>query len=173
MTTLTTPVSSLTATEIERTATLVREAGLAGESVRFVYVGLLEPHKQEVLAFQAGAGPRPDRRARVLLLDTATGDARDVTVDLTAGAVAAIVDVDGSRGGMPILAEEFTSVDGILAQEPAWVDALAKRGLTTEQVRCAPLSAGAFDLPGEKGRRIIRVLCFAMLDPDGHVWAHP
>ncbi|MFD0889152.1 hypothetical protein ACFQ08_31855, partial [Streptosporangium algeriense] len=63
---MTTPVSSLTAAEIERTTALVREAGLAGESVRFVYVGLLEPHKHEVLAFQAGTGPRPGRRSRVL-----------------------------------------------------------------------------------------------------------
>ncbi|MEU8036908.1 primary-amine oxidase [Streptosporangium sp. NPDC049078] len=173
MTPLTTPVSSLTATEIEQTVTLVREAGLAGESVRFVYIGLLEPHKQQVLAFQAGTGPRPDRQARVLLLDTTTGDARDVSVDLTTGAVATIVDVDGSRGAMPIMAEEFMSVEGILAQEPAWVEALARRDLTTEQVRCAPLSAGVFGLPGEKGRRIIRVLCFATLAPDAHVWAHP
>jgi primary-amine oxidase len=44
------PLSSLTAAEITATAAILGAAGLVTESTRFAYVGLLEPHKSEVLA---------------------------------------------------------------------------------------------------------------------------
>jgi len=36
-----------------------------------------------------------------------------------------------------------------------------------------PLSAGAFDIPGEEGRRLLRVLSFVKHRPADHPWAHP
>jgi len=54
----TTPISSLTADEITRIRQLLHEARLVTETTRFVYVGLLEPSKGEVLASFDG-GPIP------------------------------------------------------------------------------------------------------------------
>jgi primary-amine oxidase len=53
-----------------------------GEHTRFAYLGLEEPPKDEVLAFRPG--DPVERRARAILLDTATGEARDVVVMVSA-----------------------------------------------------------------------------------------
>ncbi|MFT4081882.1 MAG: primary-amine oxidase [Nocardioides sp.] len=166
------PTSSLTGEEITRTSSLLHDAGLVTDSTRFAYVGLIEPHKAEVLRTLAGDGPVPHRLARALLLDTATGAAFDATVDLTAGTVAG-TEIDGSRGQVPILIEEFASIDPIVQADEAWISALAKRGLTADEVVTAPLSPGSYDNPGEEGKRIIRVFAFQYADPTDHPWAHP
>jgi primary-amine oxidase len=171
--TTTTPLSSLTAAEITATTTILGAAGLVAATTRFAYIGLLEPHKSEVLAYAAGTGPLPARQSRALLLDTATGAAHDVTVSLTDNAVAEVTVVDGSRGQMPILVEEFESIEPILTADQSWVDALARRGLATDEVVYAPLSPGSYDNPGEAGKRVIRVFAFQMSDPTDHPWAHP
>ncbi|GAA0417898.1 primary-amine oxidase [Leifsonia naganoensis] len=167
------PLSSLTAAEIETAARILRDAGAVTDSTRFVYVGLLEPDKADVLAARAGTAPAPDREARLLLLDVATGDSTDAAVSLTRGEVVALVPIDGERGRVPILEEEFEAIGGILVADPRWLAALEKRGLTAEQVVYAPLSPGSYDIPGEEGRRIIRVFAFRMDHAEDHPWAHP
>ncbi len=167
------PLSSLTAAEIEDVSRILRDAGAVTDTTRFVYVGLLEPDKADVLAARAGDAPVPDREARVLLLDVATGASTDAAVSLTRGEVVALVPIDGSRGQVPILEEEFEAIGGILVADAGWLAALEKRGLTAEQVVCAPLSPGSYDIPGEEGRRIIRVFAFRMDHAEDHPWAHP
>ena len=167
------PLSSLSAAEIEATSRILTAAGVATDSTRFVYVGLLEPDKADVLAFRAGTAPAPAREARVLLLDVTTGDSWDAAVSLTAGEVVAVVPIDGSRGQVPILEEEFEAIGGILSADAGWLAALAARGLDPEQVVYAPLSPGSYDIPGEEAKRIIRVFAFRMDHPDDHPWAHP
>jgi len=167
-----TPLSSLTAAEISRTSQLLHESGHVTDTTRFAYVGLLEPHKTEVLAALAGTGPVPDRCARALLLDTATGASQDATVNITTGTVAA-TPVHPSKGQLPILIEEFASIDPIVQADAEWVAALAKRGIAADEVVTAPLSPGHYENPGEEGKRIIRVFAFQFSDPTDHPWAHP
>lgn len=167
------PLSSLTAAEIEAVARILRSAGAVTDTTRFVYVGLLEPDKADVLAALAGDAPTPDREARILLLDVATGESVDAAVSLTRDEVIALVPIDGSRGQVPILEEEFEAIGGILAADAGWLAALEKRGLVSEQVVYAPLSPGSYDIPGEEGRRIIRVFAFRMDHAEDHPWAHP
>jgi len=167
-----TPLSSLTAAEISLTSQLLHESGHVTDTTRFAYVGLLEPHKTEVLAALAGTGPVPDRCARALLLDTATGASQDATVNLTTGTVAA-TPVHPSKGQLPILIEEFASIDPIVQADAEWVAALAKRGIAADEVVTAPLSPGHYENPGEEGKRIIRVFAFQFSDPTDHPWAHP
>lgn len=51
---------------------------------------------------------------------------------------------------------------------------MARRGITDLDLVCpCPLSAGAFDIPGEAGRRLLRVLSFLQHRPTDHPWAHP
>ena len=168
-----TPLSSLTAEELSRASRLLHGAGHIADTTRFVYVGLIEPHKTDVLAYLAGGGAQPDRRARALLIDTASGLELDATVNLTTGSVG-VTPIDGSAGRAPILVEEFASIDPILRADQAWVDALAKRDLRAEEVVIAPLSPGHYpEVGGEDGKRIIRVFCFLFRDPADHPWAHP
>src|ERR1700760_1350260 len=75
------PLAPLTANEIRAVRRIVDAHGLLGEDVRFVYTAVREPHKKTVLAFSAG--DPIERRARVLLLDRATGLGTDLVVSIT------------------------------------------------------------------------------------------
>ncbi len=76
-------------------------------------------------------------------------------------------------GELPVLEEEFEVVESLLATDGRWLKALAERGLDVAKVRVAPLSAGVFEYPEEKGRRILRGLAFVQDFPEDSAWAHP
>ena len=84
-------------------------------------------------------------------------------------------DVDPVVDGQPpILLEEFVAVDEIVKADDGWREAMARRGITElDLVRRCPLSAGDFGIPGEQGRRMLRVLSFVQHRPEDHCWAHP
>ncbi len=167
------PLSSLSAGEITRVRDIIAASPDFTPTTRFAYVGLDEPHKREVLAWQHGDGRLPERRVRVLLLDMATGRSTDSVVSLTAGEILSTSVLDGSTGQLPVLPQELEAVGEIAAADPRWVEALALRGCTPEDVVCAPLSAGYYGFPEEEGRRILRVLAFRRDHPADHPWAHP
>jgi primary-amine oxidase len=170
---MTHPLSRLTTDEIDAARILLDKSGLLTPTTRFAQLGLLEPAKDAVLAFQPGSPV--DRRVRVVLLDVATGAAQTVVASLTRGTIDTRDAVDLTTDGQPpILLEEFIAVDEIVKADPGWVAALARRGVTDlDLVRPCPLSAGVFDIPGETGRRMLRVLSFVQHSPADHPWAHP
>ena len=47
-------------------------------------------------------------------------------------------------------------------KEPRMIAGLEKRGLKPDQAFCLPLTAGAFGLPEEEGRRLMKVPCYAL-----------
>ncbi|MDP5185110.1 primary-amine oxidase [Blastococcus sp. BMG 814] len=164
------PLARLTAAEITEVRGLV--ADLLTGSTAFVYVGLEEPLKDDVLTWEPGV--ELDRRVRVLLLDRATGDARDLSVSLTQRSVVRDVVVDAAaEGQVPILEAEFEAIEPILAEDERWVAAMRKRGLDVADVRAVPLSAGMYGFSDEVGRRMIRVLGFHQRDEQDLPWAHP
>jgi primary-amine oxidase len=168
MTATDTPVrhTLLTAEEVCRTRAVLDAAGLVRNSTRFVYLGLEDPPRD-------GNSLEPARRVRVLLHDL-LGGARDVRVDLARDEVVRTVDLDPEVDGqLPVLEAEFRVVEQVLATDPRWLAALGRRGLEVAQVRVAPLSAGVFEYPQEKGRRILRGLAFHQEHPGDHAWAHP
>ncbi|GAA4176129.1 primary-amine oxidase [Gryllotalpicola koreensis] len=167
------PLASLTAAEIRAASEIIAGAGLVTPTTRYAYLGLLEPDKADVLAFAAGTGPAPAREVRALLLDRSSGASLDVTVSLAQASVVSSVPIDGSRGQVPILDEEFEDIAGIVNADPRWVEALARKGVTPEQVIQVPLSPGFYEIPGEEGRRVIRVFAFRMDHELDHPWAHP
>lgn len=162
------PLRGLTADEIVATREVLAAAGLVQESTRFVYVGVDEPDKADVLA-----GVALPRVIRALLLDQATGAAHDARVSLTESAVLRADEIDGADGQLPILDVEFESISDMLGREDEWHAALAKRGITHDQVALAPLSAGQYGFEDERGRRVIRVLAFMRQYEQDHCWAHP
>lgn len=144
---------------------ILADAGLVVETTRFAYLGLLDAPRQQA---------SPERRFRAFLLDTAGGAPKDVVVSTTRGEVLSVVELDTSvTGELPVLEEEFEVVEQILATNPDWLAALERRGLEVEKVRVAPLSAGVFEYPEEKGRRILRGLAFLQNFPEDSAWAHP
>ncbi len=167
------PFASVTTDEISAVRDLLIQSGDAGETSRFVYVGMEEPARAMATEPAAAAEPT-DRRFRVLLHDVAGGAPKDAVVSVTRGVVDSVTTLDpGVDGQLPVLDEEFELVEQILSTHPEWLAALDARGLDVEQVRVAPLSAGVFEYPEEKGRRILRGLAFRQDFPTDHAWAHP
>lgn len=163
--TATTDFTLLTEAEIASAKELLMENELFGENTRMAYLGLEDPQLS-----------RPGRFVRVMLLDKLTNSPRDIVLDLSNRSVVSALDITPSKvGQMPVLLEEFEMVESILAADPQWKEALAKRGLTPEQVRVAPLSAGVYEdeYPEESGRRILRGLAFRQDFAEDSAWAHP
>ena len=167
------PLDRLTASEIDGAGELLRAAGLLTATDRCAVLALEEPPKDVVLAF--APGDAVERRVRAVLLDTTTGRSRSALLSLTRGEVEEVTDLDPVVDGQPpIMFDEFVAVDEIVKADPGWRAAMEKRGVTDIDLVCpCPLSAGAFDLPGEEGRRLLRVLSFLQHRPSDHPWAHP
>jgi primary-amine oxidase len=166
------PLTPLTADEIRAVRRIVDAHGLLGGSVRFVYTALDEPHKDTVLAFRAG--DPIERRARVLLLDRATGLGSDLVVSITENRVVAQQSIDAAaEGHVPILDQEFEDIEAFLLESSDWLAAMQKRNLNPQDVRAVPLSAGVFGHEDEVGRRVVRVLAFYQYDEADLPWAHP
>ncbi|MEV1129978.1 primary-amine oxidase [Agromyces sp. NPDC049794] len=162
------PLRGLTADEITAAREILAAAGHVTETTRFVYVGVDEPAKADVLA-----GVELPRAVRAILLDQGTGVSRDVRVSLTSREVVRADAIDGANGQAPILDLEFEAIYDMLGREEEWHAALAKRGITHDQVALAPLSAGNYGFEEERGRRVIRVLAFMQQFAQDHCWAHP
>lgn len=155
-----------TADEIIRVRQILTDHGLVGDATRFAYLGLTDPPR--------GSQGAEDRRFRAFLHDVSGAAPQDVTVSVTENRVLSVAELDTSlTGELPVLEEEFEVVEQILAQDGRWLKALAERGLDVGKVRVAPLSAGVFEYPEEKGRRILRGLAFYQKFPEDSAWAHP
>ncbi|UBU16037.1 primary-amine oxidase [Nonomuraea gerenzanensis] len=168
------PLDPLAAQEIDEVRRVLRAEGRLADPVRVAYLGLEEPPKDQVLAYEGGAA-RPARKARALLLDLATEAAQDVIVSITDGKVETSTPIDPlTDGQVPMLDEEHALVRRVLREHPGWAKALAGRGIDDPaRVYLAALSAGHFALPEEEGRRVARVLAHLMPTPESLPWAHP
>ncbi|MDI3330179.1 MAG: primary-amine oxidase [Micrococcus sp.] len=154
--------------EITTVREVLAEAGLFPEAMRIGYLGLVDPPRG------TPADAPADRRFRVFLLNTEHGRSHDVVVSATHRRVESDTVLDTSASGeLPVLEEEFEVVESVLAEDPQWLAALEKRGIPVEEVRVAPLSAGVFEYPEERGRRILRGLAFHQQHETDSAWAHP
>ncbi|MCU1519271.1 MAG: Amine oxidase (copper-containing), partial [Pseudarthrobacter sp.] len=181
--------------EITEVQAILRAAGHLGPAKRIAYLGLLDPARGSTAAGNsavgfsdagtAGAGgpaaagpvvgiPAEDRRFRIFLHDISGGAPVDAVVSVTRREMVSAVELDTAvTGELPVLEEEFEVVESLLAADGRWLKALAERGLEVSKVRVAPLSAGVFEYPEEKGRRILRGLAFVQDFPEDSAWAHP
>jgi len=167
------PLDRLSGDEIVTARKILDRVGLCTDSTRFAFLALEEPPKAAVLAFRPG--DQIDRRVRAVLLDIATGACENLVVSLTRGEIDERTPIDPKVDGQPpIMLEEFIAVDEIVKADAGWVAAMARRGITDlDLVRPCPLSAGTFDIEGEQGHRLLRVLSFLQNRPEDHCWAHP
>ncbi|KQR62278.1 histamine oxidase [Arthrobacter sp. Leaf337] len=161
------PYRLAAAAEITEVQGILRAGGLLGPEKRIAYLGLRDPARDS-------SRDSEDRRFRVFIHDVSGGRPLDVTVSATRGEVTSAVELDTAVAGeLPVLEEEFEVVEELLASDERWLKALADRNLDVGTVRVAPLSAGVFEYPEEKGRRILRGLAFVQDFPEDSAWAHP
>jgi primary-amine oxidase len=164
---ITAPCALATSREVDEVRAILMDADLFSEDTRVAYLGLLDPPRDAL-------GASNDRRFRVFLHDVSGKAPKDVTVSLVSRAVETVVELDTAiTGELPVLLEEFEVVEKILSEDERWLKALADRNLDVAKVRVAPLSAGVYEYPGEKGRRILRGLAFVQDFPTDSAFAHP
>ena len=165
------PLDPATASEYLAGREIMAAAGLLADPVRFAYYGLEEPPKADVLG-----GGTADRRLRAFLLNMKTGESADVVVSLTGRSVVSARVVDtAAEGQLPIVDSEYHLVEEVVAADPDWQAAMARRGLTDmSKIRVAPITAGAYRAPAAHDeRRMVRVLGFLQAGEHDLAWAHP
>ncbi|MFE7835098.1 primary-amine oxidase [Streptomyces sp. NPDC057474] len=168
------PLDPLTADELVAARAVLAGDGRIAEATRFPLVQLVEPAKEEVLAFTPG--DRIDRRVGFTLLDTSTGAAAEAIVSLLDQRVVSYTDLSASGAQPPLYLGEYDLVADIVKADERWRDAMRGRGVSEQLIDgalIAPLSAGSYDLPGEAGRRLSRALAFLRHGPQDSPWAHP
>ncbi len=149
------PLDGLSAEEMSATVALLESADRLTAESRFPLIELIEPGKAEVLAWENGK-PFP-RRVRVVVKEGP--ESYRGAVDLVAGTV---TEWEEAGGESMIMLEEFLGVMDLALADPDFVAALAKRDLTPDEVFCLPLTAGNFNTPGERGRRLMKVPCYVL-----------
>ena len=167
------PLDPLQPDEIQLAVTAVRKERQLSDSVRFVTVTLNEPSK-EVVRHAVPGGPCP-REAFLILLDNGTGRGYEAVVDLGTGSVRRY---DAFPDGVqpPIMLDEFLECEEAVKQSPAFREAVKKRGIDdVSLVMVDAWSAGHYgNEPREdRGKRLVRALCWLRLEPHDNFYARP
>jgi primary-amine oxidase len=165
------PLDALSAEELVIAVAVLREAGDADSATRFALIGLDEPDKAKVLAWQPG---QPFAR-KAFVIARRNRTVYEGTVDLAARRVEsweAKADVQTAATGR----EDWTKAKAITIADPGWQAAMRQRGYDTiapEKLFCAPFPAGYLGDPTEAGRRLLRVSCFDTSTSSNNIWGRP
>jgi primary-amine oxidase len=162
------PLDALSVEEIATAVAVLQEAGDTDAATRFALIGLSEPDKGQVLAWQ------PDqpfvRRAFIVARRGRT--VYEGVVNLGERHVERWQAIPGVQSA--ILVSEWQDAQTITTSDRGWQNAMRRRGYDPLEARvfCAPLAAGASTEPRDKGRRVLKVTCF---DTAGtrNVWSRP
>lgn len=147
------PLDELSAAEHWRLYEVLRADSRVSAEAEFLYVGLNEPAKAEVLRWRPGDSL--SRQARVHFVQDHTGF--EAVVDLVAGSVLEFQEVtDHQYMDSP---SDSAAIDAI-KEHPDMVAAFAARGITDlSKVQCGVGSDAYFDTAEEQGRRLGRLRC--------------
>jgi primary-amine oxidase len=152
---------------------LLRGERAAGDSWRFVSAVLLEPDKQLARDFRAGQ-PCP-RQAFLVLLNIAQRRGFEAVVDLTAGKVVRFSPLPA--GVQPaVMLDEFGECEEAVKRSTLFRGALKKRNVNdVNLVMVEPWSAGNYgtEVAEDKGRRLLRALCFVRSEATDNGYARP
>ncbi|MGI8926251.1 MAG: primary-amine oxidase [Tepidiformaceae bacterium] len=163
------PLEPLTGEEIRAAAAIVRGSGRLGERTLFASISLAEPPKDEVRAFQPGAGGQ--RRAVVVVLDRNERAAYEVLVNLAHEKVETWERAEGQPG---MSMDELLEVDAAVKADSQYQAALANRGITDlDLVMIDPWPQGNFGEADEKGQRLARALSWLRTSPTDNGYARP
>jgi primary-amine oxidase len=129
-------------------------SGRTDTTTSYLYIGLNEPPKSEVLAWRNGQPFR--REALVHLIQGGRG--YEALVDLAAKRVLSWTEIPGRQ--YMANTSENNRISDLALKDPRVRDAIRKRGVTDfTHVDCSAANHGYFDLPEERGRRVVHVMC--------------
>lgn len=167
------PLDPLSAEELAAAVKILRDSKELGDGFRFVSAALAEPDKQAVLAHEPG---QPfARRVFVILLDRAGGTSCEALVDLNQGTVDRFEPLpEGIQP--PIFLDEFAECEEAVKRSAEFQAALEKRGVKdVNLLMVEPWSAGLYgtEVAEDRGRRLLRALCFVRSEPNDNGYARP
>ncbi|PWU25695.1 MAG: tyramine oxidase [Candidatus Rokuibacteriota bacterium] len=164
------PLDPLTSEEIASAVGILRGSGKIGSTARFVTVTLHEPSKDLVLGYRDGQSI--DREAFIVMLDNADGATYEAVVSLGRGVVTAWRHIPGVQPS--IMLDEFFECENALKADPAFQEALRKRGITDYSLLMVdPWSAGNYGEEVEQRLRLARALTWVRSEPGDNGYAHP
>lgn len=151
------PLDPLSKEEITLAVDVLKGSGRISSQSLFPLIALNEPKKAEVLAFKPGATFR--REALLVVFDRDKGLTSEAVIDLSARSLASYKELPGVQP--PIALEELDQVPHIVRADPAWQQAMRKRGITAfEDVLIDPWAPGVLD-PSESPKiRWVRALSY-------------
>ena len=142
----------------------------ASKELRYPVVALAEPDRAALRSWRPG--DPITRRADVVVLDRTNGLVSEAVVDLSQGAIERWRDLPGFKPAL--LFDESLAAICAVQEDPAWLAALARRGITDlTNIQIDPWPAGNFDLPGEAGRRLFRCVSYVRHEHRDNGYAHP
>ena len=168
---ITHPLQPLTSEEIRRASSAVKAAMAdLGAALRFEMIELQEPDKAAVRTHASGA-PIP-RAAKVNAYRMGQIGVWQFVVDLDTDTVRSKIHHEDA---CPMIQfEEVLEIDAAVRNDPRFVEACAKRGITDMDLVCIdPWSAGNFGIEGEEGRHISHAFCWLRTSPTDNLYAHP
>ena len=147
------PLDGLSPAEMGAVVEILKAEGKIGEEARFPLIELKEPDKAIARDWALG---KPEPRVATVGVKQGNGAFKG-EVDLAARKVLSWVPATGES---MILLEEFLGAMDLALADSEVVAGLEKRGLTPKDAFCLPLTAGAFGLPEEQDRRLMKVPCY-------------
>lgn len=163
------PLNGLSASEITRSAAILRSKGHTDESTPILSVTLEPPPKSGVLAWETGDSL--PRQSRVTVRRDRVN--REFIIDLDTDEILTIEEIPGP-GQPPISFDEMFRAIDIAVGDERMQAGLAKRDITNlEAIFCAPRTGGNFGAPVEQEKRIVKVDCFDLSNNPTNVFAAP
>lgn len=148
------PLDGLSAREHWTVYDALVASGKTDSTTRYLYEGLHEPPKAEVIAWRAG---QPFRREAVVHV-TQQLRGYEAIVDIASKKLISWTEIPGRQ--YMTSRQESDQADALVMKDPRVKAAIAKRGITDmTHVSCSPANHGYFDLPEERGHRVVHIDC--------------
>jgi primary-amine oxidase len=166
------PLDPLSASEIERAASVVSAGKPLGPRESFVTITLDEPAKPASLVFDP-TNP-PERRAFVVVYDKDAKLVSEVVVSLDREAVVSVTPVP-DRFPM-FLIDDYAAIEALVLADPRWQEALLRRGITDFSLAMIDIWPSGYTGPDDDPRTspfLCRPLTFLRSAPGEHGYARP
>lgn len=164
------PLEPLTAEEITKAVSILKEKKNPSENARFAQVILHEPTKKVVLNFKQG--DPIEREAHIILLEPDGNETFEAIVSITKNDVISWELIPDVRPGFML--DEFEEVEELVKNDPQYQAALLKRGVTDPSlVMIDPWSSGYFNIKEDEGKRLVRALAWVRPAVNENGYAYP
>lgn len=162
------PLDPLTSIEIARAVRIIGASGHANRDTRISMVTLAEADKAALLEWRRG---KPfTRRALVVVRNGA--DVFEADIDLVAGEIERWEHIP--RVQPAVQSAEWAMAEQLIKQDARWIAAMHKRGFEAfDDIFCESLSAGYFDIPEERGKRLLKMPCYDRSGSEIHIYGRP